>query len=68
MDNQNLLKIFEEYLKYEEQLNEMTTTSTVRGTYKPPIRPGLRKWFPEKNDFNFSENVFGEIISLGARP
>jgi hypothetical protein len=26
-------------------LNEMTTTSNVGGTYKPPLRPGLRKWY-----------------------
>lgn len=26
-------------------INEITTTSNVGGTYKPPLRPGLRKWF-----------------------
>jgi len=47
MDSQNLQKIFEEYLEYEKILNEMTTTSNVRGTYKPPLRTGIRKWFPK---------------------
>lgn len=56
MDSQNLIKIFEEYLKYEESLNEMTTTSSVRGTYKPPLRPGLRKWSP-KNHGPFTVSV-----------
>ena len=27
------------------KISESTTTSTVGGTYKPPLRPGLRKWF-----------------------
>jgi len=26
-------------------INEITSTSNVGGTYKPPLRPGLRKWF-----------------------
>jgi len=63
MDSQNLIKIFEEYLKYEETLNEMTVTSTTRGTYKPPLRPGIRKWFPENHGaytISVSEFVDGE--------
>ena len=47
MDSQNLQKIFEEYLEYEKIINEMTTTSSIRGTYKPPIRTGIRKWSPK---------------------
>ncbi len=49
MDSQNLQKIFEEYLKYEKILNEVTGTDSMRGTYKPPLRPGIRKWFPKNN-------------------
>ena len=26
-------------------ITEITSTSNVGGTYKPPLRPGLRKWF-----------------------
>jgi hypothetical protein len=46
MSNQNLLDLFTQYLK-EESLNEATTTSTSRGSYKPPVRPGLTYWDPE---------------------
>lgn len=31
--------------KVFSSINENTTTSNVGGTYKPPLRPGLRKWF-----------------------
>jgi hypothetical protein len=43
MDNQNLLKIFEEYLKYEREINEATVTSNV-GNYRAPLSPGLKIW------------------------
>ena len=46
MENQTLLNLFKKYYK-EESLNEATTTSTYRGSYKPPIRPGLTYWDPE---------------------
>lgn len=43
MDSQNLIKIFEEYLKYEESLNEATATSHV-SNYRAPLSPGMRIW------------------------
>lgn len=43
MYSQNLIKIFEEYLKYEELIEEATSTSS-NGTYKAPMSPGLRLW------------------------
>ena len=46
MENQTLLNLFKKYYK-DEELNEATTTSTYRGSYKPPIRPGLTYWDPE---------------------
>jgi len=46
MENQTLLNLFKKYYK-EESLNEATTTSNYRGSYKPPIRPGLTYWDPE---------------------
>jgi len=43
MNNQNLQKIFEEYLKYEKILNETTSTGNI-GNYRAPLSPGLRMW------------------------
>jgi len=34
----------------EELLNEATTTNGSRGSYNPPLRPGLRKWLKNSND------------------
>jgi hypothetical protein len=41
-------------------LNEMTTTSNAGGTYKPPLRPGLRKWF--KKDLKPYTEITSEYI------
>lgn len=46
MDSQNLLEIFTKYIQ-EENINEATTSGVARGSYKPPIRPGLTYWDPE---------------------
>jgi len=43
MKNQTLLEIFERYLEFEN-LNEATSTGISRGSYKPPVRPGLTYW------------------------
>jgi hypothetical protein len=44
MKKQNIIETIRNAEEYEE-LNEATTTSGSRGSYKPPIRPGFRKWF-----------------------
>ncbi len=46
MENQTLLEIFKKYLEFEK-LNEATTTGMARGSYKPPVRPGITYWDPE---------------------
>jgi hypothetical protein len=46
MPNQNLLEIFKKYIQ-EENINEATSSGAARGSYKPPIRPGLTYWDPE---------------------
>ena len=56
MESTNLLDIFKKLTEYEKYLNEASTTSTVGGTYKPPIRPGIRKWF-DKNLMPFIDPV-----------
>ena len=56
MESKNILEIFQKLLEYEEIVNEATTTSTAGGTYKPPIRPGIRKWF-DKNLMPFIDPV-----------
>jgi hypothetical protein len=43
MDSQNLQKIFEEYLKYEKIINEVTSTGNI-GNYRAPLSTGLRFW------------------------
>jgi len=47
MKSNIILEILKKLTEYEEHLNEAASTSTVHGTYKPPIRPGIRKWFKE---------------------
>jgi len=62
MDSQNLQKIFEEYLKYEKILNEVTSTGNI-GNYRAPLSPGLRMWknntlgpfVDELNDYDNAE-------------
>jgi hypothetical protein len=46
MSKPNFLELYTKYVE-AEKLTEATTTSTYRGTYKPPIRPGLTYWDPE---------------------
>jgi hypothetical protein len=46
MKNQTLLEIFEKYLEFEK-LSEATSTGLARGSYKPPVRPGITYWDPE---------------------
>jgi len=46
MANQNFLDLYILY-KQEEKINEATTSGIARGSYKPPIRPGLTYWDPE---------------------
>ena len=46
MLKQSFLELYKIYKK-EEKLNEATATSFSRGSYKPPIRPGLTYWDPE---------------------
>jgi hypothetical protein len=46
MSNQTILQIFEKYLE-AEKLNEATASGIARGSYKPPVRPGLTYWDPE---------------------
>jgi hypothetical protein len=56
MKSNVILEILKKLTEYEEYLNEASTTSTVGGTYKPPIRPGIRKWF-NKNLMPFIDPV-----------
>ena len=56
MESNKLLEILQKLKEYDEYLSEASTTSTVGGTYKPPIRPGIRKWF-DKNLMPFIDPV-----------
>ena len=55
MDKTNIIEILKSAIEYD-RIDEMTSTSSSRGTYKPPLRPGIRKWF-KKDMGAFSEPV-----------
>ena len=55
MNSQNLIKIFENYLKYDELIGESTSTSGS-GTYRAPLSLGLRLW-KNKNLEPFVDDV-----------
>ena len=46
MSKPNFLELYTKYVE-AEKLVEATTTSSYRGSYKPPVRPGLTYWDPE---------------------
>jgi hypothetical protein len=46
MPKPNFLELYTKYVEIEK-LIEATTTSSYRGSYKPPVRPGLTYWDPE---------------------
>ncbi len=46
MSKPNFLELYTKYVE-AEKLIEATTTSSYRGSYKPPVRPGLTYWDPE---------------------
>jgi len=48
MSNSNIEKIINKIK--EELLNEVTSTKVSRGSYNPPLRPGLRKWLKNSNN------------------
>ena len=51
MESNKLLEILQKLKEYDEYLTEASSTSnTLRGTYKPPLRPGIHKWFDENLD------------------
>jgi len=43
MESKNILEIFQKLLEYEEIVNEATVTS-VSGSFRVPLRPGLKLW------------------------
>jgi hypothetical protein len=43
MESKNILEIFQKLLEYEEIVNEATVTS-VSGSYRGPLSPGLKLW------------------------
>ena len=46
MSKPNFLELYTKYIG-AEKLNEVTSSGIARGSYKPPIRPGLTYWDPE---------------------
>ena len=46
MKSESLFESFKKYLEVEK-LSEATSSGMARGSYKPPIRPGLTYWGPE---------------------
>jgi hypothetical protein len=46
MKSESLFESFKKYLE-AEKLSEATTSGIARGSYKPPVRPGLTYWDPE---------------------
>jgi hypothetical protein len=46
MKSESLFESFKKYLEVEK-LNEATASGIARGSYKPPVRPGLTYWGPE---------------------
>ena len=51
MKSTTILEILKKIKEYDEVIEEASSTSnTLRGTYKPPLRPGIRKWFEENLD------------------
>ena len=46
MSKPNFLELYTKYVE-AEKLVEATSTGMARGSYKPPIRPGITYWDPE---------------------